>query len=166
MAEKKSRLCVVVSIPLVGKHGLGKHAIIDRRFAGDAAKYKWHWSAGYAKAHVYVGERKKKKIALHQFIVGLAGMAKPPEKDTIDHINRNKLDNTIGNLRWATCSEQCINTTRRSGALGMRNIYQRHGVKGDTYEVKLIRAGEAIKVGTYVTLEEASAARNAWYLAH
>jgi hypothetical protein len=33
-------------------------------------------------------------------------------KDTIDHINRNPFDNRIENLRWASQSQQCRNSSR------------------------------------------------------
>lgn len=39
----------------------------------------------------------------------LFGVPKPDENYQIDHINRNKLDNSIENLRWVTPSENCLN---------------------------------------------------------
>lgn len=37
----------------------------------------------------------------------------PENKPTVDHINRDKNDNRLCNLRWATYSEQCLNQERR-----------------------------------------------------
>lgn len=46
---------------------------------------------------------------LHQLVMECWGPAKPDWADCIDHIDRNKLNNDISNLRWATFSENCKN---------------------------------------------------------
>ena len=51
------------------------------------------------------------KKLLHQIVMECFGPPKPGEKYQIDHINRNKLDNRIENLRWVTPSENCMNRT-------------------------------------------------------
>lgn len=43
-------------------------------------------------------------------IVGLPD----PGQNTVDHINRNKSDNRAVNLRWATMTEQQLNTSRKA----------------------------------------------------
>ena len=44
------------------------------------------------------------------------------ERNTVDHIDRNSLNNNLSNLRWATKTEQCINQTRQPGVLDEKNI--------------------------------------------
>ncbi len=51
-------------------------------------------------------DNKNKKI--HK-LVGLAFLPNPEQKPEIDHINRDKLDNNLTNLRWATRKEQSLN---------------------------------------------------------
>jgi hypothetical protein len=48
------------------------------------------------------------KFSIHQ-LVAREFIPNPENKPEIDHINRNKLDNTISNLRWVTHSEQMRN---------------------------------------------------------
>ena len=43
--------------------------------------------------------------SMHEFIMG----ARPSRDVSVDHINRNRLDNRRGNLRWATRRQQAAN---------------------------------------------------------
>jgi len=77
----------------------------------DAADYEWlrQWTwtlhSGYA-----VRYRKKKQLYMHREIM------KPPAGMVVDHINRNKLDNTRGNLRVCTHRENAANRGKRRGS--------------------------------------------------
>lgn len=51
---------------------------------------------------------KKKTITIHK-LVATAFIPNPENKPFIDHINRNKMDNKVSNLRWATKSENQAN---------------------------------------------------------
>ena len=53
---------------------------------------------------------KRKTFKIHRLIAE-AFIPNPDNKPCIDHINRNKLDNRIENLRWATHSENQRNKT-------------------------------------------------------
>jgi len=72
-------------------------------------------------------------------------------KDQVDHIDRNKTNNHISNLRWANNSENMLNTdVQRNNILGHKNIRQ----KGNKYVFRLCRKNHKHSK-TFETLDEA-----------
>lgn len=57
-------------------------------------------------------------------LIAFAFIANPENKPTVDHINRNRSDNNISNLRWATFTEQNYNRTETRGLNMGRTIVQ------------------------------------------
>lgn len=103
----------------------------------------------------YVGSFKDGKLDyVHREILGL----KPFDGMEADHINRNKLDNRRCNLRVATRSQNCANTS-----IGSRN---KTGVRGvwfcnekKKFRVQIQNLGRRISLGSFITLREANEAR-------
>lgn len=62
---------------------------------------------------------------LHQLVMECWGPKRPSPKHIIDHIDRNKLNNDISNLRWVTHSENAHNQdkekVKRNNSLGQLN---------------------------------------------
>ena len=50
----------------------------------------------------------RKKITIHR-LVGISFIPNPDNLPEIDHINNDKLDNRVENLRWVTRSENSMN---------------------------------------------------------
>ena len=74
----------------------------------------------------------------------------------IDHINRNRKDNRIINLREVSQSINYKNAIKPN-PLGERNI----SIRGNNYQVRVRKLdGKRITVGTFKTLQDAINARN------
>lgn len=84
----------------------------------------------------------------------------------IDHINCNRLDNRISNIRACSCSENLMNVR-----IGRKNT---SGVKGVTlhrrlnkWQAQLMAAGKSMYLGVFETIQEAeNAVKTARQLHH
>jgi len=97
---------------------------------------KYHLAQGY-----YVVDLYKDKIGtttkIHRLIAE-AFIPNPDNKPMIDHIDQNKLNNSINNLRWATHKENMWNTSvQTNNKLQEKNIYFKVRRKQTTSGVKL-----------------------------
>lgn len=71
----------------------------------------------------------------------------------IDHINRDKHDNRIANLRLATGSQNRVNSRPRKSRLGVRGVYPAHSGK---FKAMISVDRKQIYLGTYDSIDEAS----------
>ena len=108
-------------------------------------------SHGYLNVNLYK-DGKKKIYKIHR-LVGLYYIPNPDNKICLDHIDRNRKNNKLNNLRWATYSENNQNTgVRKDNTSGIKNIS--YHKTNDRYDYrKMIRSVKHHKV--FRTLEEA-----------
>jgi hypothetical protein len=98
-------------VDIIGYEGLYK---INRN--GDVLscrsnKYLKTWSVkGYKYVNLYK-DKKKKSYRIHR-LVALHFIPNIDNKPSVDHINRNRADNRVENLRWASHSENSINQVK------------------------------------------------------
>ena len=75
-------------------------------------------------------------LLIHR-LLALHYIPNPQHKSDVDHIDRNKRNNNLSNLRWATHSENMKNVEiRKDNKSGFKNISQR---KSGSWEVSYSR---------------------------
>ena len=105
---------------------------------------------GYKSISLYNG--KYKGFLVHR-LLALAYIPNPENKECIDHIDRNKLNNNLNNLRWVTRQENNQNLSLcKRNKLGISNISYSKRDKLYYYQ-KMINYKSVRK--SFKTLEEA-----------
>ncbi len=141
-------------IPLTGKHGEGKFAIVDDADYETLLQYKWYVTAnGYASRAIGSPRKGGTIIAMHRAIMN------PPHDMVIDHINHDTLDNTRANLRITTHRQNIMNaapsknsTSPYKGVCWNKNKHR--------WMAHITVHGKSLVIGQYVTQREAALAYN------
>jgi len=140
----------VALIP-IGKEAKHGYAIVDKEFAW-LDKYNWTLKSGYGSN--YAVRRYDHKIVKMQWYV-------LPRKAgfVIDHINGDKRDNRITNLRYATHKENLRNRgAPTNNTSGYKGVSYRKDT--DKYAAYIGHGKERICLGCFLTAREASLAYN------
>lgn len=88
-----------MQIKLVGIRGAGKYATVSPDDFPRASRHSWYYKEGYAVAKI-----NRKEVRMHRFILGTTD----PDI-VVDHIDRNRLNNTRENLREFTLLQNANN---------------------------------------------------------
>ena len=101
-------------------------------------------------------------ITLHR-LGAEAFIPNPDNLPVVDHINRNRLDNRVDNLRWSSYAENNINSKINiRNKLGIKNISFSGKGLNPKYQIQIKRPGKSLYIDYYDTLSEAIAARDAY----
>ena len=96
------------------------------------------------------------KKSVHR-LVAEAFLENPDNNNVVDHINRNKTDNRVENLRWVTYSENNLNNHCKTREMfGLR--WHKRG--SGYYEIRFGPKGNEKSYGIATTLEEAKQKRD------
>jgi hypothetical protein len=100
---------------------------------------------------------KRKTFKVHR-LVALTFIPNPENKPSIDHINNDRTNNNVNNLRWCTNSENSYNTglskTNTSGIKGVC-FHKQH----KKWQVQITHTGKNYHLGYFENLEDAKRAR-------
>jgi hypothetical protein len=98
---------------------IGNRGTIINKFGKQRKNYVCQY--GYARTTFFF-DGISTHFKVHR-LVALSWLPNPENKPCIDHINRDKLDNSVENLRWATHMENSQNlstfSTNKSGITGL-----------------------------------------------
>lgn len=108
--------------------------------------------------------RRPKRISkLIHVMVAECFIPNPKNKPYVDHINNNKEDNRVENLRWVTNSENQMNmiNPRKSNTSGCIGIHSRkYNGKHVSWRVRLGLNNKRINIGDFKDYEDAVKARH------
>ena len=129
----------------------GTEFIIDKSDFENVYKHYWIERAGYIGSKL-AENMTPRYIMLHRFLIG-----EIPKGLQVDHINRNKHDNTRKNLRIVTPLENCQNKDKTpKSKCGYRNIHFRERIK--KYEASITYNNKKYWVGSFDNPQEAEEA--------
>lgn len=125
-----------------------------------AGRFTWKKEPGtISNGYRYI--RVNQKMLLAHRIAWLMSTGEDPEGLVIDHINGDRLDNRIDNLRLATYSQNSANAKRHSrntsGLKGASRVLK-NGRWGGRWQSSITYQGRQMHLGSFGTKEEAHAA--------
>ena len=113
-------------------------------------------SKGYHRVQLSLGSsRNYKSVSVHR-LVAQAFIPNPENLPFVDHIDNNKSNNHVTNLRWCTGSQNAANASAYN-ALNLKGVWK-HGKK---YQSEIRCNGVRFFLGTFPTPEEAHEAYKA-----
>jgi hypothetical protein len=99
----------------------------------------------------------RKTLSVHR-LVAIAFIPNPDNKQQIDHIDNNRSNNNVNNLRWSTSQEnQCNKGISNKNTSGYKGVYYVKDRKKWRAEISI--NGKSTFIGIYETSEDAVIAR-------
>ena len=106
-------------------------------------------------------DNKEKHETIHR-LLALHYIPNPDGKRYIDHIDRNKLNNSLDNLRWVNGTENNLNNGGQDRENHCIYLRKKNG-QPYLYRVMIQRYGKTTYVGSAKTIEEAKELRDKYF---
>ena len=117
---------------------------------------KFALSRGYPMVTV-IKDKKRRQCPIHR-LVALHFLPNPEQKPQVDHINGDRKDNTLKNLRWVTHAEQMLNRKGFCATSSYKGVSWH--VPSKKWVVHIARDGKAYHCGLYKCEEDACTVYN------
>lgn len=154
------------SVPLRARDGsVRAYAIIDASDAEWVAHWRWSLHMGGYAFRLERVDGRSVTIFLHRAVLGLPPSPGQNRTHETDHINRNRLDNRRGNLRFVSRSVNMMNR----GPYGRRSAQRGHVEwRNDTQKWRAFVwvAGRRLHLGSFAEHEDAERAVAVWHQEH
>ena len=127
-----------------------------RRIGSDKVLKPGICTGGYYQVSLYKNGKAKSK-QIHR-LVAIAFIPNPENKVCVDHIDNNRTNNHISNLRWCNISENNCNRAKncKKNTSGFKGVC--FDKQCNKYRARIKLNGKCIHLGYYKSAEEASEA--------
>jgi len=99
-------------------------------------------------------DKKQYNKSVHR-LLGIQFLPNPNNFPCIDHINRNRLDNSLSNLRWVSYSTNAKNkSSKKNATSNYVGVRKTHNIK-KPYRAETTQEGKKYNIGYYTTELEA-----------
>lgn len=140
-----------VRIGLLGAHALSKDAsmLISTSSLTMILHYNWYLGKdGYPVGYKNSGKKRNKGGKIHRMLKGVKGLI-------VDHINRDRLDNRLENLRLCTAKENSYNTTKPRNSKNKYKGVRKQGKTGK-WIASANKDGQRFEIKDIATQKEAA----------
>lgn len=137
----------------------GYKSLVDDDKFEFLSQWKWHISgSGYAVRRPYIGGgrsgQKSATIRMHRLLTEV------PDELFVDHINGDKLDNRVTNLRIVTLQQNAFNQRKRSKKSSSKYLGVHWDNHARKWQSQICINGKSIYLGIFDNEEDAAVARD------
>jgi hypothetical protein len=136
-------------------YSVSKHGNVKNNKTGMTLKPGLNWN-GYYRIDLYKSG-KRKTFLVHR-LVGNAFIPNPENKPQIDHIDNDRTNNNVNNLRWCTNQENNQNKGfSKNNTSGVKGVYFKKEI--GKWCAKITHNGKKYHLGYFENIEDGSKAR-------